>query len=142
MPAWKSEDAFLPLIIKVKGLSTRITSNAMSWKIKKKKSFKVNHWCCISKFELTCSLICRLTWEKLGSAMATVSPMITPLPGAKLYRLTARHLECLSVKQNVLKIRKSNQSWMHWCVNWRWLKTWQLRRFDKKRLSCLNWFRK
>ena len=30
MPAWKSDEAFLPLIIRAKGLSTRITSNAMS----------------------------------------------------------------------------------------------------------------
>ena len=56
--------------------------------------------------KVTCSLICRLTWEKLGSAMATVSPIMTPFPGAKLYRLTARHLESLSVKQNVLERRK------------------------------------
>ena len=47
----------------------------------------------------------RLTLEKKGSAMATLSPMITPLPGAKLYKLTAMHFEFLSVRQNVLKIK-------------------------------------
>ena len=41
--------------------------------------------------------------EKKGSAMATLSPIITPLPGAKLYRLTAIHFEFLSVRQKVLK---------------------------------------
>ena len=35
--------------------------------------------------------------------MATLSPMITPLPGAKLYKLTPMHFEFLSVRQNVLK---------------------------------------
>ena len=35
--------------------------------------------------------------------MATESPIITPFPGAKLYRLTATQLEFLSVRQNVLK---------------------------------------
>ena len=39
--------------------------------------------------------------------MATESPIITPFPGAKLYRLTATQLEFLSVRQNVLK-KKGN----------------------------------
>ena len=38
--------------------------------------------------------------------MATESPMITPFPGAKLYRLTATQLEFLSVRQNVLGKKK------------------------------------
>lgn len=40
--------------------------------------------------------------------MATESPMITPFPGAKLYRLTATQLEFLSVRQNVLGKKKEN----------------------------------
>ena len=43
------------------------------------------------------------TCENLGSAIATESPMITPLPGAKLYKLTAKHRPVRSVKQNVLE---------------------------------------
>ena len=42
--------------------------------------------------------------EKKGSAMATLSPIMTPLPGARLYKLTAIHFEFLSVRQKVLKI--------------------------------------
>ena len=46
----------------------------------------------------------RLMVEKKGSAMATLSPIMTPLPGARLYKLTAIHFEFLSVRQKVLKI--------------------------------------
>ena len=41
--------------------------------------------------------------------MATESPIITPFPGAKLYRLTATQLEFLSVRQNVLKKKKKTE---------------------------------
>ena len=41
--------------------------------------------------------------------MATESPMITPFPGAKLYRLTATQLELLSVRQNVLEKEEENE---------------------------------
>ena len=41
--------------------------------------------------------------------MATESPMITPFPGAKLYRLTATQLEFLSVRQNVLEKKKKTE---------------------------------
>ena len=41
--------------------------------------------------------------------MATESPIITPFPGAKLYRLTATQLEFLSVRQNVLKKKKTEK---------------------------------
>ena len=41
--------------------------------------------------------------------MATESPMITPFPGAKLYRLTATQLEFLSVRQNVLGKKKKTE---------------------------------
>ena len=42
--------------------------------------------------------------------MATESPMITPFPGAKLYRLTATQLEFLSVRQNVLKKKENGKN--------------------------------
>ena len=42
--------------------------------------------------------------------MATESPMITPFPGAKLYRLTATQLEFLSVRQNVLKKKRKRKN--------------------------------
>ena len=43
--------------------------------------------------------------------MATESPMITPFPGAKLYRLTATQLEFLSVRQNVLKKKRKRRKY-------------------------------
>ena len=39
--------------------------------------------------------------RKLGSAIATLSPIITPFPGARLYRLTATQCPRWSVIQNV-----------------------------------------
>ena len=42
--------------------------------------------------------------------MATESPMITPFPGAKLYRLTATQLEFLSVRQNVLGKKENGKN--------------------------------
>ena len=43
--------------------------------------------------------------------MATESPIITPFPGAKLYRLTATQLEFLSVRQNVLKKKRKRKKY-------------------------------
>jgi len=56
--------------------------------------------------KLTSSLTCTSILEKLGSEMATESPIITPFPGAKLYKLTATHFELLSVRQKVLENKK------------------------------------
>ena len=79
-------------------------------------------WKCFSPLkEVGCLLTSSLTWTSIlfssGSDMATESPIITPFPGAKLYRLTATQLEFLSVRQNVLKKKRKRKKY-YFMWNW------------------------
>lgn len=93
------------LLIKTSSVTLFLTGSSISWSSNNLDLL----WIIDDPYFFTWSLCLTSTWENLGSAIATESPMITPLPGAKLYKLTAKHRPVRSVKQNVLQKKMKNE---------------------------------